>query len=85
MLVAGLCPECGARGVGQEGYSVALVGYSSPPGHDHDDNCMKKRYRCPTGHEWAVGLRRRCPVQDCDWVGRPTCFCHPGEKVDEWP
>lgn len=62
-----------------------LVGYLSPPGHDHDDNCLQYFYTCSNGHETAMSLRRRCPAPNCDWVGKADCFCHPGSKVDEWP
>ena len=62
-----------------------LVGYRSPPGHDHNDNCMSREYTCGCGNRKVVSLRRRCPNPDCDWVGKEECFCHEGKKVDEWP
>jgi hypothetical protein len=78
------CKTCGEPiaqlGVGE---STTLVGFSSPPGHNHDDNCVKRVYSCANGHRVVLSRRRRCPV--CDWVGNAECFCHDGPKVDEWP
>ena len=48
---------CGKPFVRCGGTEVTLLGYSSPPGHDHDDNCMKRQYGCEDGH-WTV-LRLR--------------------------
>jgi hypothetical protein len=59
------------------------VGYYSPPGHDHDNNCKKRPYVCEDGHKTVLTRRNRCPK--CDWVGKLTCFCHSGEKIKEWP
>ena len=79
------CKTCGenARDLGHS--SSTLVGYMSPPGHDHDDNCVNKTDRCPNGHNNSVSLRNRCSDPECDWVGKDSCFCHDGPKVDEWP
>lgn len=60
-----------------------LVGYESPEGHEHDDNCLSRVYVCGNGHERKVSKRRSCPA--CDWKGKTSCSCHPGEKVDTWP
>jgi len=80
------CIKCGEELIGCEDASVStLLGYSSPPGHDHDDNCVRKIYWCKNGHDQAVSIRRRCLNPKCDWVGKDECFCHPGKKVDEWP
>lgn len=57
-----------------------MVGYFSPPGHDHDDNCRRKIYTCQCGNEQIIYLRNKCPA--CDWKGKKTCFCHEGEKVE---
>ena len=65
------------------GTLTTYVAYYSPPGHNHDDNCLTRFYQCKNGHTTIVSKRRRCPI--CDWVGKETCFCHPGKKVDEWP
>jgi hypothetical protein len=81
------CSTCGkpldhVRGGGTE---MTCVGFFSPPGHDHDDNCLKRVYVCADGHRTVVSKRRRCPAPGCDWKGKETCFCHPNPKVDEWP
>lgn len=68
-----------------EDTTETLVGFSSPPGHDHDDNCLVALYECEDGHLNKISLRRKCPRTDCDWVGQSECFCHPGQKVDQWP
>lgn len=63
--------------------TVTCVGYTSPEGHCHDDNCVTRDYICPAGHTLKVGLRRTCPA--CNWKGKEKCSCHPGTKVDQWP
>ena len=80
-----VCLECGMAmaWTGDEGQT--LLGYASPDGHDHDDNCLYRSYRCANGHERRVYLRRTCPVPGCDWVGKATCRCHVGLKVNRWP
>lgn len=81
-----LCPECNGKLIAcSEGTSSTLLGYHSPPGHNHDDNCLKMLYWCENGHPVMVSKRRRCPNPDCDWVGKENCSCHPGKKVDDWP
>lgn len=60
-----------------------MIGYSSPPGHDHDDNCQTCLYTCKNGHKIKLSKRNTCPA--CDWKGKEECFCHKGKKVDEWP
>jgi hypothetical protein len=62
---------------------VTLVGYTSPPGHNHDDNCLTRAFICSKGHTYKIGKRRKCNA--CNWVGMKTCSCHEGRKVDEWP
>jgi hypothetical protein len=85
------CPECGGPIVGGgDGGWVTCVGYSSPPGHNHDDNCETRTYWCGNGHRFTLSKRARCGVMQpdgtrCEWVGQLTCFCHPGEKIDAWP
>jgi hypothetical protein len=77
------CAQCGEAFV-SHGYTArTLVSSSSPPGHEHDPNCIGRTYRCAHGHMTVVSLRRTCPV--CDWTGPSDCFCHPGAKVDRWP
>lgn len=76
------CPECNGV-MSHGGTSTTLVGYLSPPGHNHDDNCCKRTYRCENGHTMILSKRNRC--DKCDWVGSENCFCHKGNKVDQWP
>lgn len=64
------------------GVVETTVGYFSPPGHDHDDNCLRQCYQCAAGHTQFFSIRRKCPAPGCDWVGKPDCWCHRGpEKV----
>ncbi len=80
------CIECNEDLVAcTQGSAQTLVGYSSPPGHDHDDNCVKKEYWCKNDHIQVLSKQRRCSNPDCAWVGKDECFCHKGKKVDEWP
>lgn len=75
--------ECGAPWVSIGEWSVTCVGFYSPPGHNHDDNCVKRDLLCANGHAATISLRRTCPA--CDWKGQDQCFCHPFRKVDAWP
>ncbi len=76
--------ECEAEIVaGDSGGSRTLVGYLSPPGHDHDDNCFKVAYACADGHVMTLSPINRCKNSKCDWVGKDECFCT--NKVDELP
>ena len=77
------CSKCGEE-TRHAGTSQTLVGYGSPDGHDHDDNCLKRRYECVNGHAWVESVRRRCPAEGCDWRGKADCFCHEGSKVEAW-
>ena len=86
------CPTCGAPltfapGICGQYIMTTLIGYTSPPGHDHNDNCQSREYVCtgPVPHRHFIAVRRRCSVPGCDWVGKKTCFCHPGPKLDHWP
>ena len=79
-----LCAKCGEKMEDLKyGESTTLVAYHSPPGHNHDDNCIKRSYGCRNGHMIEVSKRNKCPA--CDWVGKEECFCHDGKKYDEWP
>jgi hypothetical protein len=78
------CPECGGEAMIM--IWQTLVGYGREPnGHYHDDNCLIARGECVNGHKIFLSKRRRCEVPGCDWVGKETCFCHSGKKIDEWP
>lgn len=85
-----ICVKCNkklsdeAMATAASGGYETLVSYHSPPGHNHDDNCLVQAYICNhCGHVHRISKRRTCPV--CDWKGKLTCFCHDGNKVDEWP
>jgi hypothetical protein len=77
------CPDCGERAVRTD-TCATLVGFFSPPGHDHDDNCLDVAISCVNGHMTKVRPQRKCPAEGCDWMGKLTCFCHRGEKAGIW-
>ena len=84
------CKECNEpvliyKEENQWGAMQTSVGYGSPPGHNHDDNCLLMVGRCSNGHLQKVSKLRKCTNPDCNWKGKTECFCHPGQKVDEWP
>ena len=80
------CIECDEELIATDGCEfMTLLGYPSPPGHNHDDNCRKRVYWCKNGHKQLISKRNKCPNPDCDWVGKDECFCHPGKKLEEWP
>lgn len=82
MTVPMLC-QCGEPFVKHTAESTTLVGYYSEDGHDHDDNCLKRVYICADEHRTLLSIMRTC--DRCDWTGKERCFCHPGDKVVEWP
>lgn len=66
------------------GFFQTYVGYISPPGHNHDDNCQERGYSCENGHTRMVSVIRKCPL--CDWRGKTECnTCRSGKKFEEWP
>ena len=75
-----ICEECGdvATWTGEE--SRTLVGYGNSPGHNHDDNCRVRPYRCPRGHIQRFSIIPKC---ECGWRGRESCFC--STRVEEYP
>lgn len=78
------CPECGGRWThAQNGFFSTSIGFVSPPGHHHDPNCIKRVYACENGHLRSLSVYNKCPA--CDWKNQDTCFCHAGNKLDEWP
>lgn len=79
------CATCGGPLVEKTLTMETLVGYSSPHGHDHDDNCRVATYYCAVKHGTKPAQRRRCAAAGCGWVGKATCSCHPGVKVDALP
>ena len=60
---------------------MTAMAYCSPKGHDHDDNCITRVYRCKNGHYTKLGIIKTCHA--CDWKGKDSCFCC--TKVEEWP
>lgn len=77
------CPDCGVE-TQYFSEGETMVGYSSPRGHDHDDNCRKRYYQCANGHDWVESIRRTCPRPGCDWRGKAHCDRCGGAKVDAW-
>ena len=65
-----LCPTCKTRVFSYE-YSETMVGYYSPDGHNHDDNCLKYSFNCWCGTSWVERKRNSCPV--CPWEGKLRC------------
>jgi hypothetical protein len=80
-----LTEGCGAHWQSHSDSLRTLVGYSSPPGHDHDDNCLNRVYYCRAGHAHRLSLRRRCHTAGCDWVGKDSCSICDATYVDSWP
>lgn len=72
------CPICGTSCY-SPGCKSTLVGYYSPPGHNHDDNCRTFYFACPNGHSFSVRPLNTCPAVGCDWKGREACWCHKTE------
>lgn len=78
------CPTCSLPPIKEVGLGefTTLVGYHSPEGHNHDDNCVKREYICANRHHFTLSIRRSCP---CGWLGKEDCFCHKGIKISKWP
>ncbi len=70
--------HCGKPFVTHGGEYMTLMGYYSPPGHDHDDNRRRRTYICEEGHRTGFSARNRCPVDGCGWVGH-------NHEVEDWP
>jgi hypothetical protein len=77
-----ICPNCFDK-IGHGGTGSTLVGYLSPPGHNHNDNCRKRTYVCKCGYKKTVSKINTCPT--CDWTGKEECFCCPDGKLKQWP
>lgn len=81
--------HCGGKLVRNpnSGESTTLVGFFSPPGHDHDDNCLTRLYHCSScGQNYSLSKRRSCTYPGCDWVGKAECsVCGGGPLLDKWP
>lgn len=79
------CPKCNGKMVSTSTMQT-LVGYFSPPGHNHDDNCRKRSYICQDcSSSMVVSKQNKCSNPNCDWIGKDECWCHPEKKVKEWP
>ena len=77
------CDECGELLHQLGGEFTTLVGpRTGDCGRPHDDNCLKRVYQCCNQHRKILSKRRACP---CGWLGKTTCFCHTGSKLDKWP
>jgi hypothetical protein len=76
---------CGAGFVEYCYLSETTVGFFSPPGHDHNDNCLSALFLCVRGHSTRIAKVRTCPVEGCDWRGRTTCSACRATFVDEVP
>jgi hypothetical protein len=65
------CPVCGEVCTSQQ-WGRTLVGYFSPAGHDHDDNCRDFIFE-HCGKRFGVRPRNTCPTTGCDWKGKDSC------------
>lgn len=66
------CRTCGTKRFVAMGFEYrTCVGYHSPPGHDHDDNCIVIPFMCENRHWHNYSWRRKCPA--CDWTSRASC------------
>jgi hypothetical protein len=76
-----VCPDCGGP-LKSDGFGTTLLGYSSPPGHDHDINCRTGHFNCGDRSHARIeySIRTTCPAPGCDWRGKEECWCHPGKK-----
>ena len=75
------CPVCNIECLSTH-CSSTLVGYMSPKGHDHDDNCRKFDFTCSNNHHFKIRAQNTCPA--CDWKGSPVCYtCGDNVKVYE--
>jgi len=78
-----VCVRCGEKLIPDgSGCSSTYIGYIEVDCHLHDDNCIKRNFKCKNGHRVALSKQRRC--SKCDWKGQTECFCC-GQKVENWP
>ena len=83
------CPNCKEPAIVRYGELTTLVGYSrftddNGKEHHHDDNCLKQNFACSNDHVWQLSEQRRCEIEGCVWIGKDSCFCHVGKKVDSF-
>lgn len=80
------CPECGGALSWNGETEETTIGYFSPPGHDHDDNCQRRTYWCERGHQIRGSVQRTCPLPSCEWHGKADCCGYKGgPKWKVWP
>lgn len=63
------CPVCNKQCI-STGWGRTLIGYYSPPGHNHDDNCRSFYFDCSCGSRFSVR-----PVEDCSVCGILYVYC----------
>ena len=62
-----------------------LVGFFSPEGHNHDDNCIVRKFVCFDCKESYKESRVNvCSAEGCNWSGKKACECHGGMKIKKW-
>lgn len=70
------CNKCG-KPLTFAGIESTLVGYMSPEGHSHDDNCKSAIRGCKdckwVGEKSWRPFRNFCKDPECDWQGREYC------------
>lgn len=54
------CTTCNEPLIAMGSRMMTLLGCGSPPGHDHDCNCVGRPAWCASGHRTMLGLVRRC-------------------------
>lgn len=60
---------------------TTMIGFTSPDGHNHDDNETRYVFECPKGHKSAYSLINKC--SECEWRGESENSR--SHKVEEWP
>lgn len=80
------CPQCCAPFIAASDQCETTVGYFSPDGHEHDDNCLTQAFRCANGHTVRGSIQRSCSTVGCDWKGKRDCCGYDrGPKWTYWP
>jgi hypothetical protein len=81
------CPHCGGAFVwGADTCETNVGSPVSPPGHDHDDNCLTRAFHCVNGHFTVGSIQRSCSTPGCEWKGKVMCCGYNGgPKWTRWP
>jgi hypothetical protein len=80
------CPHCGGPFAWGGLVCEKTVGHYSPPGHDHDDNCLTRSFHCVNGHLTRGSIQRSCSAPGCEWKGKVMCCGYNGgPKWTRWP